>query len=183
MKIGALKFALSIFAFGIMSCGSLKPLENVSKISAAKEIEGEYKNMSLNDSVHAYQNLKTIIDYQNTSGMTEVETVEIKILSEKELQFIFIDNQKNRFDYRSRYRIDNGTVYLKNRNFRLTGIPYLFGGYKIHKAELTKNYNANLILNAVHIDEGAFLFIFPASIPRSYYQNTYEKISPSANAR
>lgn len=165
------------------SCVSLKPIDDADGILNAKEIEGRYTNSADNNENYSYHNLSAIIDFKDKTQMSEITSVEIKIPDEDDIVFLFADKYGNSKPYTCKYRLKDGKLFLRNKNFRLTGIPYLLGGYKINKTALAKNKNGDLLLSAVQVDEGAILFIFPASTPKSHFQNLYSKFSTSANTR
>lgn len=168
--------SISILLLIVFSaCTSVKPIDNAKRIFSAKEIEGNYNNASINHTNLNYHNLSRIIDFQDKTKMADVTSVEIKILNDNEIEFLFTDKYGSLKRYNSKYFLEDGKLYLKNKNFRLTGIPYLFGGYKVNKTTLAKGENGDLLISAVQIDEGAFLFVIPASTPKSYFQNSYSK--------
>ncbi|WP_295335196.1 hypothetical protein [Flavobacterium sp.] len=165
------------------SCVSLKPFNGVDGILNTKEIEGRYSNSAYNYESYPYYNLSNIIDVRKKAKMIDVTSIEIKVRDEDDIAFLLMDKYGNLKSYECKYQFKEGTIFLKNKNFRLTGIPYLFGGYRINKSALTTNKNGDLLLSAVQVDESAILFIFPASTPKSNFQNLYPKISTSANSR
>lgn len=158
------------------SCVSVKQIENAEGIFDAKQLEGRYSNFADNGLNLHYHNLSNIIDFKGQLQMFEVTSIEIKVHDEDDLVFWFIDRYGHSVPYKCQYRLKDGRVLLKNKNFRLTGIPYVLGGYKVNKTALAVNGKGDLLLSAVQVDEGAILFILPASTPKSHFQNVYRKL-------
>ncbi|HRN99479.1 MAG TPA: hypothetical protein PLA69_09255 [Flavobacterium sp.] len=146
------------------SCVSVKQIENAKGIFDAKQLEGRYSNFADNSLNLHYHNLSNIIDFKG------------QLHDEDDMVFWFIDRYGHSVPYKCQYRLKDGRVLLKNKNFRLTGIPYVLGGYKVNKTALAVNGNGDLLLSAVQVDEGAILFILPASTPKSHFQNVYRKL-------
>lgn len=180
MKIRLLMLLFLLMA--LSSCAGLRPIDGAKQVLGAKEFEGRYRNTAENHQTLSYHNLSSIIDFRNKVQLPDVASIEIKILNGDDMLFLFVDNSGNSRPYASKYRFEDGKLLLKNKNFRLTGIPYLLGGYKVNKTALAKNDNGDLLLSAVQQDEGAILFIIPASLPKSHFKNLYPKIDDSADS-
>ena len=172
-------FFLFVIIGLLQSCASIKNYEenDLKKIAYAKEIEGEYENISSENKNLKHRSIKSYIDFRNKiKDKTEIRSVKISVLNDKKIQFSFKTMNGTKNNYVSSYKLNkNGFILLKNKNFRLTGLPYIFGGYQINKTELGLTKQNQLILNGVKVDEGAILIILPASFPKTNFREKYNK--------
>ncbi|GGI24719.1 hypothetical protein [Pedobacter mendelii] len=163
----------------LCSCASIKKYEesDLKEIRNVKEIEGEYENKSFENENLKYTSIKSYIDFRNrVKNTSEIKSVKILILNDKKIQFTFKTENGNESNYETEYKLSaNGLIFLKNKNFRLTGLPYIFGGYQINKTELGLTKENQLILNGVKVDEGAVLIILQASFPKTNFRNRYNR--------
>ena len=165
-------------AIPLGSCGSISPIPNPDEIQITKpaEIEGGYSNISPGKELLHYHQIIKLIDHTGKIKYADsIVSVDVKILDDRRIRFSFIDKKENRYPYISNYKLRNGRIRLKNKNFRLTGIPYLFGGYKLNKTELSLSAPKDLLVRSLQKDEGAILIIFPASVPPGRFKNVYPK--------
>ena len=146
----------------------------------AKEIEGEYENISSENKNIKLRSIKSYIDFRNKiKDTTEIRSVKISVLNDKKIQFSFKTVNGTENNYQSNYKFSkNGLILLKNKNFRLTGLPYIFGGYQINKTELGLTKQNQLFLKGVKVDEGAILIILQASIPKTNFREKYNRTEP-----
>ena len=56
-------------------------------------------------------------------------------------------------------KIKNGMFYIDNHYYKMTGIPYLAGGYESNKRRIGLSKSGNLIVNKAVSNEGAVLLI------------------------
>lgn len=174
------KFIFLIFIGLFYSCASIKKYDetDLKPINNISEIEGEYSNRAFENENLKYKTVQNIIDFRKKiKDTTEFESVKIIVLDNKNIQFTFKAKNEKEAKYETEYELkENGFIYLKNNNFRLTGLPYIFGGYQINKTELGLTKQNELVLNGIKIDEGAILVILPASIPKTNFTNKYKRI-------
>lgn len=166
----------------LLSCASLDPvkLQDAISMTDAKEIEGTYIDVPSNVPHYPYNRFSKLIDHTDkTKNSDSISRVEITVISNKKIQFAFVDGQNRKYLYHSNYELKEGRIHLRNRNFRLTGIPYLFGGYKATRTELSLTREHQLRIRSTQKDEGAFLFFIPASLPVSKFDNVYSRIATS----
>ena len=161
------------------SCASINKYEesDLKKIINVKEIEGIFENSEAQNRELNHQTIKSVIDFRNKiKDTSEIISVEISIVSASTIQFIFRTENGKENKYSADYKLNkNGLISLKNKNFRLTGLPYIFGGYQINKTEVGLTQNNQLILNGVTVDEGAILIILPASFGKSHFTYKYDR--------
>ena len=173
------KFKIVLFLLLIVGCAPIRKYadSDYKKINDISKIEGQYENYSVNSENKNYNSFYGIINWRKKqSDSTKFSTVNVKVLNKKLLRFSFTNSTGNKKDINVKYKIvENGFVALKNRNFKLTGLPYIFGGYQINKVELGLTNQNQLILNGTKIDEGAILIIMPASMPKTNYTCKFER--------
>ena len=178
-KLKYIKYLLLISIGLFFSCASIKKYEesDLKEIKNVKEIEGTFENSETQNRKLNHQTIKSIIDFKNKiKDTSEIKTVEISVLSESKIQFIFITHNGMENKYNTEYELNqNGLISLKNKNFRLTGLPYIFGGYQINKTEIGLTKQNQLVLNGVKVDEGAILIILPASFPKTNFTYKYDR--------
>lgn len=175
-------FFLFVIIGLLQSCASIKNDEenDLKKMMHAKEIEGEYENISSENKNIKLRSIKSYIDFRNKiKDTTEIRSVKISVLNDKKIQFSFKTVNGTENNYQSNYKFSkNGLILLKNKNFRLTGLPYIFGGYQINKTELGLTKQNQLFLKGVKVDEGAILIILQASIPKTNFREKYNRTEP-----
>ena len=173
------KYLLLIFIGLFCSCASIKKYEesDLKEIKNVKEIEGTFENSETQKRKLNHQTIKSIIDFRNKiKDTSEIKSVEISVISESKIQFIFRTQNGKENKYITEYELNkNGLISLKNKNFRLTGLPYILGGYQINKTEIGLTKQNQLVLNGVKVDEGAILIILPASFPKTNFTYKYDR--------
>ena len=178
-KLNYKKYLLLILIGLFCSCASIKKYEesDLKKIKNVKEIEGTFENSETQNRKLNHQTIKSIIDFRNKiKDTSEIKNVEISVISESKIEFIFRTQNGKENKYITEYELNkNGLISLKNKNFRLTGLPYIFGGYQINKTEIGLTKQNQLVLNGVKVDEGAILIILPASFPKTNFTYKYDR--------
>lgn len=147
----------------VTNCGSLPKYkkDNFKPIKNAKQIEGEFENFN-NDSLKLFYNsLNAELNWRKKEiDSTKYASAKITILDKKRMQLDFIiDNEIHKsktLNYRLR---KNGFIKLRNRNFRVSGIPMILGGYEVRKYELGLNQNNDLILHGIDDSAGGIIII------------------------
>ena len=159
---------MSIF-LAVVGCGAIPKYEkkNFVPVKNLKDIEGEYDNYPDNNTKFEYQTINNIINWKaNKIDTFKVHSVTIKVANQI-IEFIsHKENGETVFKKVSYQLKDNGFIFLKNRNFRLTGIPYILGYYDIKKLELGLTNQKDLIINGIEQSEGALLFVLGSSSPK-----------------
>jgi len=150
-------------------------------------INGQYKVRAEKDSLLD----NTYIDYHSAfekfyrgKGRGSKDTMKIDNLDNYSFELKLVENQKVEITYLKdkisfrkftlEYQLKNdGFIYLKNKNFKVSGIPYLFGGIDIRKLRLT-TFDNYLIIEEVYHSSGAALLIFGDSKTWNY-THKYER--------
>lgn len=87
-------------------------------------------------------------------------TFEIRLIEKKQIEVIYLKDKISFRKFKLKYELKaDGYVYLKNKNLKVSGVPYLFGGIDIKKLRLSFIDN-NLIVEEMRHSSGAILFIF-----------------------
>lgn len=100
----------------------------------------------------------------------------LKVLNSKNIEIDYLENEKSIRQQTIKYKLkDDGYVYLKNRNFKIRGVPYLFGDFDVKKIRLTLNKDKNLLLETSEFTSGgvALLMVYP--VGKMKYQKIYER--------
>jgi len=162
----------------MLNCGGIpKYKDNNQKITKATQIEGEYKNFD-NDSLKFYHNsINGEINWRPKHiDTTKFTSVKIQVLNDKRLKLDFISNSTILKSRIIKYRLrNNGFIKLRNRSFRVSGIPYIFGDYKLFKYEMGLTQTNDLILHGHKEEAGGILVVLSSG--RTYTINhTYQRI-------
>lgn len=157
----------------VFSCGGIPKYKdnNLKPITNVKQIEGEYKNFD-NDTLEWHQNsLNGKINWRSKhEDTTHFTSVKFKILNDDRLKLDFLVDQEVMKSRIIKYRLrNNGFIKLRNRNFRISGIPLVFGEYDIMKYELGLTQTNNLILHGYNEQVGGILIVLSGG--RSYVVN------------
>lgn len=145
------------------SCGGIKTYKcnDLKKMNDVSVIEGVYENMPQDSAKFYHRSFNGNINWRKkTKDTTSFETFEISILNKKRLKIDFFKSDsliKNRvLKYRLR---NNGFIKLRNNNFRIFGIPYVFGDYEMNKYQLGLTKDNNLILHGYTEEAGGLLIV------------------------
>ena len=100
----------------------------------------------------------------------------LKILNSKKIEIDYFENEKSVRRQTIRYKLkDDGYVYLKNRNFKIKGIPYLIGSIDVKKIRLTLNKEKNLLLETSEFSSGGIALLMVYPVRKLKYQKIYER--------
>lgn len=100
----------------------------------------------------------------------------LKVLDSKHMEIDYLENEKTIRQQTIKYKLKgDGYLYLKNRNFKIKGIPYLIGSFDVKKIRLTLNKEKNLLLETSEFSSGgvALLMVYP--VGKLKYQKIYER--------
>jgi len=161
------KIIYLVFVVSLYNCGSIPKYRdhNLKPITDVKQIEGVYKNYT-NDSLKLHHlSLNGRFNWRKKEVDTnQYSSVKIKILDDKRLKLDFQIENNNLKIKIIKYRLrNNGFIKLRNKNFRVSGIPYIFGEYAIKKFELGLSLDNNLILHGVDDEAGGLLIVLSAN--------------------
>jgi|SRR5690554_4763642 len=145
-----------------INCASLpkiesEDLQHITEKNIA-ELNGIYSNFAENSEKYIHLTLSgrlTSLKLKDT-----ISEVKIEVLNDKEIRFSFLQNQMEINSKIVKYKLQNdGFLLLRNKNFRLHGIPWIFGDYEIRKYEFGLSKSGSLIMNGIEKREGAHLII------------------------
>jgi hypothetical protein len=147
----------------LFNCGGIPKYkdDNLQPITHVKQIEGEFKNFD-NDSLELrYNSLNGKLNWRARQiDTTQFTSVKFKILNEKRLKLDFMLEEDLVKSKIIKYRLrNNGFIKLRNRNLKVTGIPYIFGGYEMEKYDIGLTKTGDLILHGYNERAGGFLIV------------------------
>lgn len=165
-----LRWAICLTSLFMVGCGSISDYQgaygSVIALNASnvEKLNGTYTNFPVTqDSSLSYQSLSHNLNWrENKKGQDtlQISEVKIQIMDEEYLDLSYLDKQKVVYTKRIKYRLQkNGFVFLKNKNLRVIGIPYILGEYDVNKFELGLNANEDLIINGFTREGGGVLIV------------------------
>ena len=164
----------------IQSCLTVSKYQK-SETTPLKDIrllEGTYSNFNNNgiNYRNAYQLINWKANKTYSADTACFATFNIKVVNHKKINFAFQDSSGRSFSKAVKFKLkDNQFLLLKNRNFRLTGLPYILGYYDIKKLELGLDKNNDLIINGVEKGEGAILIVLGSGYPKTNFSLEYSR--------
>ena len=179
-----------VFILILQSCASFqKKLSNPYLLNEKKltTLNGTYDALNIEaDTISkinwSYTSFFNEMDRKSFNPSIKLDTLkhykfELKVLSNKRIKVRYLENNNKIGEKIIKGRLKkDGYFYLKNRNIKFWGIPYLAGALHINKTRFSKTNKGNLIFDLAHHQSGAFLlFIFPGGANWDY-RNTYKKI-------
>ena len=109
-------------------------------------------------------------------------TFSLKILNTKRFEIDFFEDDSIIRQNTMRYKLkDDGYIYIKHRNIKIIGIPYLMGGFKNKRSRLTLNKDNNLLFETTEFRSGG-VFYLGFLVPvinfgsKMKYEKTYQRI-------
>lgn len=161
-----------------INCASLPKYEseNLRQLTDKNiaQINGTYSNFAENSEKHIHLSLSGRLTSEKLKDT--VSDVKIEILNSKEIRFSFLKTQKEIASKIVKCKLQkDGFLLLKNKNFRLHGIPWIFGDYEIRKYEIGLTTSGNLIMNGVEKRKGAHLIILWSPSHTYKFTDIYNK--------
>ena len=163
--------------------------ENVNSLNGKYSIKEIYRS-SLTDSASFSYSAKDIggprtffdeIDNRMLAKPIEIDSFKsycfvLKVLNSKHIEIGYLENETRIRQQTIKYKLkDDGYLYVKYRNFKIRGIPYLFGDFDHKKIRLTLNKDENLLLQTSKFSSGgvALLMVYP--VGKEKYLKIYER--------
>lgn len=153
-------------------CGSFKKTPHAFERVYTKDIHrinGVYRlvPMQVNPGSSQLANHKFYREYgRNVRDTLQLDTTKqhsfrVKVLNKKFLRIAILEDTVVLRIKKLAYRLKNndGFVYIKNENTKVSGIPYVFGGVDIRKVRITLDASANLVLQEYYRDAGGLLLV------------------------
>jgi len=100
----------------------------------------------------------------------------LNVLNDTTIEIDYLENGISFIKKQVSYKLkDDGYAYLKNGNFKIRGIPYLFGSIDVKKIRLTLNNEQDLLFETSEFSSGgvALLMVYP--IGKMKYQKIYQR--------
>ena len=102
----------------------------------------------------------------------------LKILNSNKMQLDYHENDSIIRSNKIRYSLRNdGYVYLHHRNFKIIGIPYLFGGFHKKRNRLTLTLEQNLHFETSEFMSGGIFLLKVVPLNKSKYQKIYKRVN------
>lgn len=98
-------------------------------------------------------------------------SVNLNLKNKTELNIKVLEDSKILKDTIIYGKLKKGMFYLDNKDLKINGVPFLFGGYQSDKRRIGISTNNNLIINTAIGNEGGLLIIFSAGYQ---YNTSYE---------
>ena len=99
---------------------------------------------------------RSLNDFQDSTYL-----VKLKVINKNEILISQCNNDQKMDSVLLRYKLkSNGYIYIKNKNFKINGVPYLFGGFELNRVRMTVSNENNLVINSTHYFYGSFLILF-----------------------
>ena len=102
----------------------------------------------------------------------------LKIMNSRKMQLDYLENDSIIRSNRIRYKLkEDGFVYLYHRNFKVIGIPYLFGGFNKKRNRLTLTTENNLHFETSEFMSGGILLLKVVPLNKTKYEKIYKRIN------
>ncbi|WP_074405973.1 hypothetical protein [Aquimarina megaterium] len=190
MKINSIVKTLLelLIVINLVSCASF-PKNYKDSISIDKknvtELNGEYNIVGIKDTLKENSH-NAFEKFYRSYGRFAKDTLKLDTLAKYTFSIRIIDNKKVNIKYLKngkefkdlvlKYKLkSNGFLYLKNQNFKIAGIPYIFGSLEEKKLRLRMDFNQNLIIEEAYHYSGALLIILGAGFDHTY-RHHYEEV-------
>lgn len=100
----------------------------------------------------------------------------LRILNSKNMEIVYLENNKSirQQTIKCKLKVD-GYLYIKNKNFKIKGIPYLFGEFGTKRNRVTLNRENNLLLETSECSSGGVAFLMVVPIWKAKYQKVYAR--------
>ena len=99
---------------------------------------------------------RSLNDFQDSTYL-----VKLKVINKNEILIFRYNNDQKMDSVLLKYKLkSNGYIYIKNKNFKINGVPYLFGGFELNRVRMTVSNENNLVINSTHYFYGSFLILF-----------------------
>jgi len=100
----------------------------------------------------------------------------LKVTNYKKIEIDYLENETSIRQQTIKYKFKgDGYIYLKNRNFKIKGVPYLFGDFDVKKIRLTLNEEKNLLLETSEFISGGVALLMVVPTGKTKYQKIYER--------
>lgn len=104
--------------------------------------------------------------------------VSIHSVTNQKLRMYYYENNILIKQNTLRFRLkDDGYLYLRYRNFKIIGLPYLLGGIKLKRNRITLDDDHNLVFETSEVTSGGVILLFVFNpVFKSKYEKIYQRI-------
>lgn len=158
-------------SFALQSCARFSKVTVVpgaSETGYAERLAGRYNVLAEGDTFsidfnNAFQKFYRGKGrhFRDTIALDSLQycSFQIDFPSERQMQLTYLKRGLPVHKYTLRYRYrEDGCVYVKNKNFKVIGLPYLLGGVDVRRLRLRMDGEL-LVIDEVHHSSGALLFV------------------------
>ena len=104
-------------------------------------------------------------------------TFKLNILNSKQIEINYYKNNHIIRQNTIRYKLkDDGYFYLKNRNFKIKGIPYVLGGFFYKRNRITLNTDNNLLFETSEFMSVGMFLLRVAPYSKMKYEKIYQRL-------
>ena len=108
---------------------------------------------------------------------SKIYTFTLKILNTKKIEINYLKENNILGENSIKYKLkEDGYVYLKNKNFKIRGIPYLLGDFMIRRNRLTLNENNNLLFETSEFNSGGLFLLMVYPYSKMKYEKIYKRV-------
>ena len=101
----------------------------------------------------------------------------LQILNSKKIQINYFENGIKIRQHTINYKLKtDGYVYLRNKNFKVNGIPYLIGEFNVKRSRLTLNNKKQLIFQSSQFSSGGIALLMVYPLGKAKYQKIYQRL-------
>ena len=184
-------------AFGCATFPKKRAPSNIIRLDSVQQLNGKYSmreiysgptkdttsawNFSESDSGHN----PTFFDEIN-NGMfvkhiktdtSNSYTFTLEILNSKQIEIKYCKDDYIIRQNQIRYKLkDDGYFYLKNRNFKIKGIPYVLGGFFYKRNRITLNTDNNLLFETSEFMSVGMFLLRVAPYSKMKYEKIYQRL-------
>jgi hypothetical protein len=194
---GIIYFLVLSFNFGCASFPKKRETSSLIKLTNIQQLNGKYSLREIysgptKDTASAWNfsesdlgHYPTFFDELN-NGMfvkqlktdaSNSYTFTLNILNSKRIEINYFKDDCIINQNTIRYKFkDDGYFYLKNRNFKIKGIPYVLGGFFYKRNRITLNKDNNLLFETSEFMSVGMFLLRVAPFSKMKYEKIYQRL-------
>jgi len=156
--------------------------KNLTKLNGRYEIEDAEMSINPNIYYRRHRNFFSEMDWKIIGTPWKLDTIntyafDIKVIDVKKIEVSYLENGEEikKRTMKGKLKKD-GYFYLKNKNFRFWGIPYVMGLIDIKKIRLSKSINDHLVFDTASHESGVFFIMLAPIWSNTNQRNIYRRI-------
>lgn len=157
-----------------LNTSNLIEIEGKYAVQADEVVHNEYGDFR--NSFYNYLHLN-LSRYPSLTDTTVVRSFEIDIIDDRNMKIRFNTTTRSLYELDVKYKLrKDGFVYLKYKNVRLIGAPYIAGRFDFKRTRLTTLPNGDLFVQGANQNSGAFMIIVFLNSSVRRKQNHFKRI-------